>query len=91
MRIVKPDAKLMLQMGIPAYSEQATIEITDAELGDIFDGYIAYRCAEARKISDRPLSWFAIDALLNQPLVLPMEFPQYLRELIELRTSQNGI
>ena len=29
MIIVKPDAKLMLQMGIPAYSEQDTIEITN--------------------------------------------------------------
>ena len=27
MIIVKPDAKLMLQMGIPAYSDQDTIEI----------------------------------------------------------------
>ena len=53
-------------------------EVTDTQINELLDGYIKYRCEKARERLDRPLSWFTIDSLLSQELVLPMDFSTYI-------------
>jgi hypothetical protein len=59
-------------------------EVTDTQINELLDGYIKYRCEKAASIQARPLSWFSIDSLLNQDLILPMDFSTYVSVLRSL-------
>jgi len=64
--------------------KECSREVTDTQIDELLDGYIKYRCEKAASIQARPLSWISIDSLLNQDLVLPMDFSNYISVLRSL-------